>query len=113
VTFARGHGTIDHTVFRSHTDALNTWYDDVAEATAKLDFKARLRVYGLASKTNVVYLGSCTSVGCPSLTSRASIVTGFVKIDVTLTVLSEESNYDESKTMGLARAAHAHLLRLS
>jgi hypothetical protein len=113
VTFRRGQGTIDYTVFRSRADALDTWYDDVTEATANLNFKARLRVYGLTSKPNVVYLGACTSADCTSLTSSASIVAGFVKIDVTVAVLSQESYYDESKTMSLARAANAHLLRLS
>jgi hypothetical protein len=112
ITFRRGQGTIDYTVFRSRTDALNTWYDDVTVATANLNFKSRLRVYGLTSP-NVLYLGSCISADCTSFTSSASIVTGFVKIDVTVTVLSQESYYDESMTMSLARAANAHLLRLS
>lgn len=115
-TFGRGQGTIDYTVFRSHTSAVNTWYDDVTAATNAFNFQARLRVYGLAAP-NVLYLGGCTSAAtfadCSSFVSTASFVTGTVKVDVSIAVLGQEPMYDQSAAMSLARAANAHLLRLS
>jgi hypothetical protein len=116
-TFGRGQGIIDYTVFRSRTSALNTWYDDVTAATTALNFKARLRVYGLTSP-NVLYLGSCTSNAstiddCSSFVSTASFVTGTVKVDVSIAVLGQEAMYDQSAAMSLARAANTHLRRLS
>ena len=113
MTFRHGQGTIDYTVFRTHRDALATWDDDVTAATLAGNFDARLHVYGLPLKPNVLYLGSCTSSACTSLTSSASVVTGFVKIDVTVTVRSQHSHYDQSATISLTRAANSHLLRFS
>lgn len=116
ITFRRGKGTIDYTVFRSHTNALNTWYDDVTAGTTALNFHARLRVYGLTAP-NVLYLGSCTSNAtfdtCSSFVSTASFVTGTVKVDVSIVVLGQEPMYDQSAAMSLARAANTHLQRLS
>jgi hypothetical protein len=45
--------------------------------------------------------------------STASFVTGSVKIDVSIAVLGQDPNYDQSSAMSLARAANTHLLRLS
>jgi hypothetical protein len=112
----RGQRTIDYTVFRSHTSAVNTWYDDVTAATTAFNFQARLRVYGLAAP-NVLYLGGCTHAGtfadCSSFVSTASFVTGTVKVDVSIAVLGQEAMYDQSAAMSLARAANTHLRRLS
>ena len=117
ITFRRGQGTIDYTVFQSHAGAVNAWYDDVTAATTALNFKARLRVYGLAAP-NVLYLGSCASDAstidaCSSFVSTGSFVTGTVKVDVSIAVLGHEPNYDQSAAMSLARAANTHVRRLS
>lgn len=47
------------------------------------------------------------------LVGTASFVTGTVKIDVSIAVLGQDPNHDQSSAMSLARAATTHPLRLS
>jgi hypothetical protein len=112
VTFTKGEASIRYTVFHSHNAALNAWEDDVSAARPMSDFQARLHVYGIHTP-NVLYLGACASAACDSYRSMASIVNGYVKIDVTVTALPSHTNYDQAATMILARAANTHLVRLS
>jgi hypothetical protein len=114
VAFTKGEGAIRYTVFRSHTGALNSWFDDVTAATTPvLTYERRLLVHGLPVKA-FMFLGPLSGCGpspCPP--SRAMFVSGVVKADVTVTVRSNVSNYDQADTTALARAAYKHLRSLS
>ena len=114
ITFKKGEGSIRYTVFRSHAAALNSWADDVTAATSPLlTYERRLLVPGVPVKA-LMFLGPAR--GCdppPCLPSRATFVSGAVQTDVTVTVRSNFSNYDQADTTALARAAYAHLRSLS
>jgi len=113
VTFTKGEGSIRYTVFRSHTGAFNSWAHDITAATTPgLTYEQRLRVHGLPVPAFMFLgaLGECDPSPCPP--TRATLVSGVVQADVTVTVRNL-SNYDQADTSALARAAYAHLQSLS
>jgi hypothetical protein len=114
VMFRKGEGSIHYTVFRSHTAAFNSWAHDVTAATTPgLTYEQRLHVYGLPVMA-VMFLGAlggCDPSTCPP--TRATFVSGVVQADVTVTVRSNASNYDQVDASALTRAAYAHLRSLS
>ncbi len=112
IAFANGGGSILYTVFRTHADAIATWNTDMTNATRIGNFRARLRIVGIPTKTAFMFLGlgSCDPSPC---TSTATFVWGVAKIDVSVAVAPNGPNYDQPATTALARAAYAHLLRVS
>jgi hypothetical protein len=115
VNFAKGGGTITYTIFRTARDARGAWYDDNDTQTAMdtFGFHARLRVVGLNNQLAFVYVGTGACDASGPCVSVAEAVVGTTRIDVSVTVQSTHSNYDESDTSSLTRAAYRHLLALS